>query len=120
MVLSAGLMCEAGDAETAEAAPNVPAETAGESPVSDAAAKTITVQAQAVRKVSRHPVLLYLKTRSELIAIMKGPKGRLYTIKDEKGAVILRDATVKKFQAELPGLYKRLAPAIGGVFWAGM
>ena len=70
------------------------------------------------------PVIVYLKTRNEVISIMSGYEGAVYTVTTKDGRILGRHLTEQELQVKLPNIYHFLKTSYaddekGSAIWAG-
>ncbi len=70
------------------------------------------------------PVIVYLKTRNEIVSIMSGYEGAVYTVTTKDGRILGRHLTEQELQVKLPNIYQFLKTSYaddekGSAIWAG-
>lgn len=70
------------------------------------------------------PVIVHLQTRNEIITVMAGPDGPVYTVRAREGRMLGQRLSERELQAQLPKIYRFLKTAYAGdekatVIWAG-
>ncbi len=69
------------------------------------------------------PVIVYLDTRNEVVAIMSGYEGPVYTVTTKDGRILGKHLTEQELQVKLPNIYHFLKTSYsddeGSVIWAG-
>ena len=70
------------------------------------------------------PVIVHLEKRNEVVTIMSGQEGLLYTVSTKDGRVLGQNLTRQQLQAKLPDIYNSLKKSYAGgnkkdVFWGG-
>ncbi len=70
------------------------------------------------------PVIVYLKTRNEVVSIMSGYQGTVYTVMTKEGRIIVKNLSENELQVKLPNLYHFLKTSYaddekGSAIWAG-
>lgn len=70
------------------------------------------------------PVIVYLKTRNEVVSIMSGYQGAVYTVTTKDGRILGRHLTEQELQVKLPNIYQFLKTSYaddekGSAIWAG-
>ncbi len=61
---------------------------------------------------SQYPVVGYLEKRGRTIIIKSGPKGPLYSVKDEKGKTLFENLSTEQLRAEAPDIHEFLKTAV--------
>ena len=56
----------------------------------------------------KHPAIVHVVSRDQVITVRSGPDGPLYSIKDAGGQILLADATGAQFEAQHPDLYRQI------------
>ena len=54
------------------------------------------------------PAIVHLETRNEVVTIMSGRDGLLYTVTTKAGWVLARNLTAQELRAKLPDIYHLL------------
>ncbi len=70
------------------------------------------------------PVIIYLETRNEVVSIMSGYEGPVYTVTTREGRIIGKNLSENELQVKLPNIYNFLKTSYsddekGRVIWAG-
>ncbi len=69
------------------------------------------------------PVIIYLETRNEVVSIMSGYLGAVYTVTTKDGGTLGKDLSERELQVKLPNIYHFLKTSYaddeGSVIWAG-
>ena len=70
------------------------------------------------------PMIVYLKTRNEVVSIMSGYEGAVYTVTTKDGRILGRHFTEQELQVKLPNIYHFLKTSYaddekGSAIWAG-
>ena len=70
------------------------------------------------------PVILYLEMRNEVVSIMSGYEGAVYTVTTKDGRILERHLTEQELQVKLLNIYHFLKTSYaddekGSVIWAG-
>jgi hypothetical protein len=70
------------------------------------------------------PVIVFLKTRNEVVTIMSGYPGRVYTVTRRDGKILGKDLAEQELKEKLPDIYHFLKTSyaddgVGGKIWAG-
>jgi hypothetical protein len=70
------------------------------------------------------PVIIHLEKRNEVVTIMSGREGLLYTVRTKDGELLGQNLTEQELQANLPDIYNSLKKSYAGgnksdVFWGG-
>ena len=70
------------------------------------------------------PVIIYLETRNEVVSIMSGYEGPVYTVTTKDGRIIGKNLSENELQVKLPEIYHFLKTSYaddekGSVIWAG-
>jgi len=70
------------------------------------------------------PVIVYLKTRNEVVSIMSGYEGPVYTVARKDGRILGKQLTEQELQVKLPNIYHFVKTSYaddekGSVIWAG-
>jgi hypothetical protein len=73
---------------------------------------------------SKLPVIVYLETRNEVVSIMSGYEGPVYTVTTKDGRILGEHLSEHELQVELPNIYHFLKTSYadgekGSVIWAG-
>jgi hypothetical protein len=68
------------------------------------------------------PVIIHLEKRDEVVTIMSGREGLLYTVRTKDGRMLGQDLSEQELQAKLPDIYNSLKKSYAGsnksdVFW---
>lgn len=61
---------------------------------------------------SKYPVVGYLEKRGRTIIIKSGPKGPLYSVKDEKGKTLFENLSAEQLRAQAPDIHEFLKTAM--------
>jgi hypothetical protein len=69
-------------------------------------------------------IIVQLETRSEIITVMSGPNGRLYTVEAKGGKVLESEISALELWTKFPAIYHLLKTsyareAQGSTIWAG-
>ena len=69
-------------------------------------------------------VIVHLETRNEVVSIMSGYEGLVYTVTTKNGRILGQDLSEQELQAKLPNIYHFLKTSYAddersGVVWAG-
>jgi len=72
----------------------------------------------------KHPVIVYLEMRNEVISIMSGYEGPVYTVTTRGGSVLGKHLNEQELQVKLPNIYYFLKTSYAdddrsGAIWAG-
>ncbi len=83
-----------------------------------------SVRVQTENTKDNFPVIVYLKTRNEVVSIMSGYEGAVYTVTTKDGRILGRHLTEQELQVKLPNIYHFLKTSYaddekGSVIWAG-
>ena len=62
--------------------------------------------------VDGRPTIVHLVNRSEVVTVMAGPTGPLYSATTQDGTLLVSGATLDQLREQHPDVYKRLHPAI--------
>jgi len=70
------------------------------------------------------PVIVSLKTRNEVVSIMSGYEGPVYTVMTKDGGILGKDLSEQELRVKLPNIYHFLKTSYaddekGSVIWAG-
>jgi hypothetical protein len=70
------------------------------------------------------PVIVSLGTRNEVVSIMSGYQGPVYTVTTKDGRILGKQLTEQELQVKLPDIYHFLKTSyaddgVGGKIWAG-
>jgi len=69
------------------------------------------------------PVIVSLKTRNEVVSIMSGYEGPVYTVTTRDGRIVGKNLSENELQVKLPNIYHFLKTSYaddeGSVIWAG-
>ena len=70
------------------------------------------------------PVIVYLEMRNEVVSIMSGYEGPVYTVTTKDGRILGKDLSEQELQVKLPNIYHFLKTSYaddekGSVIWAG-
>ncbi len=70
------------------------------------------------------PVIVSLETRNEVVSIMSGYEGPVYTVTTREGRIIGKNLSENELQVKLPNIYHFLKTSYaddekGSVIWAG-
>ncbi|MFZ2147323.1 MAG: hypothetical protein WAV28_08890 [Sedimentisphaerales bacterium] len=70
------------------------------------------------------PVIVYLQTRNEVVSVMSGYEGPVYTVTTKDGRVLGKHLNEHELQVKLPNIYHFLKTSYaddekGSVIWAG-
>ncbi len=70
------------------------------------------------------PVIVCLETRNEVVSIMSGYQGAVYTVTTKDGRILGKHLTEQELQVKLPNIYHFLKTSYAGeekgrVIWAG-
>ena len=70
------------------------------------------------------PVILSLEMRNEVVTVMSGYPGRVYTVTRRDGKILGKDLAEQELQEKLPDIYHFLKTSysddgVGGKIWAG-
>ena len=73
---------------------------------------------------NRLPVIVHLETRNEVVTIMSGRDGPLYTVTTKAGWILARNLSAEELQAKLPNTYHLLKTSYAdgedaSPIWAG-
>jgi hypothetical protein len=81
-----------------------------------------TVSLQTENTETKFPVIVYLETRGEVVAVMSGYKGTIYTVTAKDGEILGEELSEQELQAELPEIYRLVKTSYTGEegkIWAG-
>ena len=72
----------------------------------------------------KQPVIVHLETRNEVVSIMSGREGLIYTVTKKDGRILGQNLYVQELQVRLPNIYHFLKTSYAddgrsGVDWAG-
>ena len=70
------------------------------------------------------PVIVHLETRGEVVTIMSGHDGPVYTVTTKAGRILAQHLSAQELQAKLPNIYHLLKTSYAdgedtGPIWAG-
>lgn len=70
------------------------------------------------------PVIVHLETRNEVVSIMSGHEGLIYTVTTKDGRILVQHLSAQELQAQLPNIYHFLKTSYADndrndVVWAG-
>jgi len=70
------------------------------------------------------PVIIYLETRNEVVSIMSGYLGAVYTVTTKEGGILGKNLSENELQEKLPNIYHFLKTSYadgekGRAIWAG-
>ena len=70
------------------------------------------------------PVIVYLETRNEVVSIMSGYEGPVYTVTTRDGRILGKHLSEQELQVKLPNIYHFVKTSYadnerGSVIWAG-
>ena len=70
------------------------------------------------------PVIVSLETRNEVVSIMSGYEGAVYTVTTRDGRILGKDLSEQELQVKLPNIYHFLKTSYaddekGSAIWAG-
>ncbi len=70
------------------------------------------------------PVIIYLETRNEVVSIMSGYEGPVYTVTTRDGGILGKDLSEQELQVKLPNIYRFLKTSYAddekcNAIWAG-
>jgi len=70
------------------------------------------------------PVIVYLETRNEVVSIMAGYEGPVYTVTTKDGGILGKDLSEQELQEKLPNIYHFLKTSYAdnekcNAIWAG-
>ena len=70
------------------------------------------------------PVIIHLEKRNEVVTIMSGQEGILYTVRTKDGRTLAQDLSEQELQTKLPDIYNSLKKSYAGcnksdLFWGG-
>jgi len=70
------------------------------------------------------PVVVYLETRNEVVSIMSGYEGAVYTVTTKDGRILGKQLSEQELQVKLPNIYRFLKTSYadgekGRAIWAG-
>jgi hypothetical protein len=79
---------------------------------------------QAENPENELPVIIHLEKRNEVVTIISGQEGLLYTVSTKDGRVLGEHLTERELRAKLPDIYNSLKRSYAGgnkndVFWGG-
>lgn len=79
---------------------------------------------QAGNPEDKHPVIVSLETRNEVVSIMSGYEGPVYTITTRDGRILGKHLNEQELQVKLPNIYHFVKTSYadddkGGTIWAG-
>ena len=63
-------------------------------------------------KISNYPVIVHVVSRDHTMTVSAGPKGPVYSLSDQKGKVMIADATGEEFEKLQPELYHHIRGTI--------
>ncbi len=71
------------------------------------------------------PVIVYLETRNEVVSIMSGYQGAVYTVTTRDGRIIGKNLSEQELQLKLPNIYHFVKTSYadgekGSAIWAGI
>ena len=69
-------------------------------------------------------VIVHLETRNEVVSVMSGPNGRVYTVKSKDGKMLEHQISELELSAKFPAIYRLLKSSHasddkGNAFWGG-
>jgi len=70
------------------------------------------------------PVIVYLEMRNEVVTVMSGYEGPVYTVTTKDGRILGKQLSEQELQVKLPNIYRFLKTSYadgekGRVIWAG-
>ena len=70
------------------------------------------------------PVIIHLEKRNEIVTIISGQEGLLYTVRTKDGELLGQHLSEQELKAKLPDIYNSLKRSYAGsnksdVFWGG-
>ena len=70
-------------------------------------------------------VIVHIETRNELVSIMSGHEGLIYTVTKKDGKILAQNLNEQELKVELPNIYHFLKTSYAedgrsGVAWAGI
>ena len=70
------------------------------------------------------PVIVYLEMRNEVVSIMSGYEGSVYTVTTKDGRILGKQLSEQELQVKLPNIYRFLKTSYaddgkGSAIWAG-
>ena len=70
------------------------------------------------------PVIVSLKTRNEVVSVMSGYEGAVYTVTTKEGSILGKHLSEQELQVKLPNIYHFVKTSYaddekGRVIWAG-
>ncbi|MHC4749124.1 MAG: hypothetical protein ACYTFW_04535 [Planctomycetota bacterium] len=79
---------------------------------------------QAENPKSERQVIVHLEMRNEVVTVMSGHKGLVYTVATKDGRILVQHLSTQELQAQLPNIYHFLKTSYAddgrsGVVWAG-
>jgi len=82
------------------------------------------VRVQTENTKDKFPVIVHLKMRSEVVSIMSGYEGPVYTVTTKDGGILGKHLSEQELQVRLPNIYYFLKTSFaddekGSVIWAG-
>jgi len=83
-----------------------------------------SVRVQTENLEDKLPVIIYLETRNEVVSIMSGYEGPVYTVTTRDGGILGKHLSEQELQVKLPNIYHFLKTSYaddekGSVIWAG-
>lgn len=83
-----------------------------------------SVSLQTKNAESELRVIVYLKMRNEVVSIMSGYEGPVYTVTTKDGRILGKDLSERELQEKLPNIYRFLKTSYadgekGSAIWAG-
>ncbi len=81
-----------------------------------------SARVQAENPDNELPVIIHLEKRNEVVTIISGQEGLLYTVSTKDGRILGEHLTEQELQAKLPDIYNLLKKSYAGgnksdVFW---
>ncbi len=71
---------------------------------------------------NRFPVIVYLETRDEVVAVMSGYEGTIFTVTAKDGKILGKELSEQELQVKLPDIYRLVKTSYTseeGKIWAG-
>ena len=83
-------------------------------------ADKVPKEAKSKTTASGLPIVGKLKTRDTAITIISSPNGLLYTVEDQNGNIVIKEALEDELRAKLPDTHKHVKEMIAQKGWAGL
>ena len=83
-----------------------------------------SVRVQTENREDKLPVIVSLETRNEVVSVISGYEGPVYTVTTKYGRILGKHLSEKELQAKLPNIYHFVKTSYadgekGSVIWAG-